>query len=116
LHLHPVDHVAAAVIRIRDVDFREHRRISESPGMGRILREQRWRRRSAAGSGLVMKAVALLVKPDIAGYLAKDQAASLLRIAIVGRGINIEPNAIHVGEIAAELTDHLMAFAFCVEA
>ena len=83
---------------------------------GGVLRQQRRRRRGAAGERLVVKASALLVEPDVAGHHAKNQAAPLLRVAIVRRGIDVEPDAVHVGEVAAELLDHLVAFALGAEA
>ena len=63
-----------------------------------------------------MKSFALLVEPDVAGDHAKHQAAPLLRVAIIGRCVNVEPDVLHVGEVAAQLLDHLVAFAFGAEA
>ncbi len=62
-----------------------------------------------------MKTPALLIEPDVAGHHAKDQAASLLRIAIIRRGIDIKPDMFHVSEIAAQLFNHLVALAFGAE-
>ena len=62
-----------------------------------------------------MKTPALLIKPDIARHHAENQAASLLRIAIIRRGVDVEPDVVHVGEVAAELFDHLVAFALGAE-
>src|SRR5262245_30392486 len=50
-----------------------------------------------------MKAAALLIKPNIARHHAENQAASLLRITIVRRGIDVKPDVVHVGKVAAEL-------------
>ena len=63
-----------------------------------------------------MESFALLVEPDVAGYLAEDQAASLLRIAIIGRGVNVKPYAVHVSEVAAKLIYHFVAFTLGAEA
>ena len=83
--------------------------------MRRILRQQRRRRRGAAGQRFVMKSLPLLVEPEIAGHHAKNQAASLPRVAIIGRGVNVEPDMLHMGEVAAQLLDHLVAFTLGAE-
>ena len=63
-----------------------------------------------------MESFALLVEPDVAGHHAEHQTAPLLRIAIIRRGIDVEPDVLHVGEVAAQLLDHLVAFALGAEA
>src|SRR6266513_4460134 len=63
-----------------------------------------------------MKTPTLLVKPDIARDLAEYQTSTLLGIAVIRRGVNVEPNAIHVREITTQLINHLVAFAFGAEA
>src|SRR5262245_58814186 len=63
-----------------------------------------------------MKTFALLVEPYITGHHAKDQTATLLRVPIIRRGIDVEPNALHVGQIAAQLLDHFMTLALGAEA
>ena len=62
-----------------------------------------------------MKTLSLLIEPDIAGGQAKDQSASALRVAVIRRGINIEPDIVHVGKITAQLADHLVPGAFRAE-
>src|SRR4029434_577716 len=62
-----------------------------------------------------MKTLPLLIEPDIAWCQAKHQTASALRIAVIRRGINIEPDILHVREITAQLADHLVAGAFGAE-
>src|SRR5258705_13474000 len=62
-----------------------------------------------------MKAPALLIKPNVAWHHTENQAASLLRITIIRRGIDVKPDLVHVGEIAAELFDHLVTFALGAE-
>ena len=115
-HLRSVDDIAAAIVGVGDVDLCQHRRVGDGPGVGRRLREQRRSRRGAAGARLVVKAPALLVEPDVAGHHAENQAAALLRVAIIRRGVDVEPDAVHMREVAAELVDHLVAFALGAEA
>ncbi len=115
-HLRSVDDIAAAIVRVGDVNFCQHRRIGDGPGVGRVLREQRRGCRSAAGARLVVKALALLVEPDVAGHHAENQTAALLRVAVIRGGVNVEPDAVHMREVAAEFADHLVAFALGAEA
>ena len=83
--------------------------------MRRVLCQQRRSSRGPAGRRFVMKSSTLLVKPDVAGNLAENQAASLLRIAVIRRRVNVKPDVLHVSEIAAELLDHFVAGSFGAE-
>ena len=66
-------------------------------------------RRVAAGARLIVEAAALLVDPDVAGHEAEGEAPALRGIAVIGRRVHIEPDVIHVREIAADLPHHLVA-------
>ena len=79
--------------------------------MARILRQQRGCRRGGAGERLVMEAPPLLVDPDVAGSAAEDETAPPARVAVVGRGVDIEPDISEMGEIASRLADQRVAGA-----
>ncbi len=49
LHLGAIDDIAMPIVGVGNVDFRQHRRIGDGPGVRRVLCEERGRRRSAAG-------------------------------------------------------------------
>src|SRR5438093_9353561 len=79
--------------------------------MGWILRQQRRRGRGAAGARLVVKAASLLIDPDVARREPEDQAAPALGIAIIRSCVDVEPDVLHVSEVAAQLANELVARA-----
>ena len=79
---------------------------------------QAWRGLCAISAGLaelppeqrlVVEAAALLIDPDVAGHQTEHEAAALRRVAVVGRGVDVEPDVVHVGEIAARLANELVS-------
>ena len=62
-----------------------------------------------------METLALLVDVDVARREAEHKAAALVGIAIVRRRVDVEPDMVHVREVAADLFDHAVAVAVRAE-
>src|SRR5262249_23986902 len=50
----------------------------------------------------------LVFDPDVAGSQTKQEAAALRGVAVVWRGVDVEPDVVHVREIAAHLANEFV--------